>query len=212
AVTAATGTLRNPGGRVVSRCQTPCSFNKIDREQYGLEVTKEGYQPVQTALTVKTGEVKDQKISLESLAKGLFVATEPPGADVFVNGAKQSGQTPVTVPLAPGTYNLVLRLQGYDPYSGSVQVKDNIQTQLNVPLTERNANHVAWAQVESNPAGAEILVDGVPTGQATPARVQVPSGTHRITLKLNGYQLGRRTFQVSEGGSVFISEALKSVP
>jgi eukaryotic-like serine/threonine-protein kinase len=211
-VLGATATLHDPTGRVISRCQTPCSFNNLDPEQYGLEVTKDGYQPVQTALTVKTGEVKDQKISLESLARGLFVSTEPAGADVFINGAKQSGQTPVTVPLAAGSYNLVIRLQGYDPYSGSVQVKENAQTQLNIPLTERNASHVAWAQVESDPKGAEILVDGVPTGQVTPARVQVPSGSHRIILKLDGYQPVKRAFQVSVGGSVFISEPLKAVP
>jgi hypothetical protein len=70
---------------------------------------------------------------------------------------------------------------------------------------------VAWAQVESDPKGAEIFVDGNPTGQTTPARVQVPSGTHRIVLKLGGYQQARRTFQVSEGGSVFISEPLKAI-
>jgi serine/threonine-protein kinase len=208
-VIGATAVLRNLAGRVVNRCQTPCSFNNLDPEQYGLEVAKEGYQPVQTALTVKAGEVKDQKVSLESLAKGLFIASQPPGADVFINGAKQSGQTPVTLPLAAGSYNLVLRLQGYEPYSGAVQVRDNNQTQLNIPLAERNASRVAWAQVETDPKGADILVDGITTGEKTPARVQVPSGTHRITLKLDGYQPVRRTFQVSEGGSVTISEPLK---
>src|SRR5262249_4119416 len=94
-VLGATASLRNDGGRVINRCQTPCSFNDLDPGQYGLDVAKDGYQPVQTALIIKTGEVKDQKIALESLAKGLFVATEPAGADVFINGAKQSGQTPV---------------------------------------------------------------------------------------------------------------------
>jgi len=211
-VLGATAALRSPAGRVLSRCQTPCSFNNLDPQQYALEVTKDGYQPVQTALSIKSGEVKDQKISLESLAKGLFIASDPAGADVFINGAKQSGQTPVTLPLAPGNYNLVLRLQGYEPYSGGVTVKDNVQTQLNISLTERNASHVAWAQVETDPKGAEILVDGTPTGQTTPARVQVPSGTHRITLKLGGYQVVRRMFQVTEGGSVLISESLKTAP
>jgi len=211
-VIGATAVLRGANGSVVDRCQTPCSFNNLVPEQYGLQVNKDGYEPLQTALTVKAGEVKDQKVGLESLAKGLFVATDPAGADIFINGAKQSGQTPVTVPLAPGNYNLVIRLQGYEPYSGGIQVKDNAQTRLNIALTERNANHVAWAQVESAPKGAEILVDGAPTGEITPARVQVPSGTHRITLKLNGYQVVRRTFQVTEGGSVFISEALRATP
>jgi serine/threonine protein kinase len=209
-VIGATAVLRGPAGHVLNKCQTPCSFNDLAPQQYGLEVSKDGYQPVETALTVKAGGVKDQKIALESLAKGLFIASQPPGADVFINGAKQAGQTPVTLPLAPGNYNLVLRLQGYDAYAGPVQVKSNVQTQLNIPLNEHNANHVAWAQVESEPKGAEIFVDGNPTGQTTPARVQVPSGTHRIMLKLGGYQQARRAFQVSEGGSVFISEPLKA--
>jgi serine/threonine protein kinase len=209
-VLGASAILRGPAGHVLKQCQTPCSFNDLDPKQYSLEVTKEGYQPVQTALAIKAGEVKDQKINLESLAKGLFVATQPPGADVFINGAKQSGQTPVTLPLAPGSYNLVLRLQGYEAYSGAVQVKDNVQTQLNIALAERNGNRVAWAQVESDPKGAEILVDGIPTGEVTPARVQVPSGTHHIILKLDGYQQVRRTFQVTEGGSVLISGPLKA--
>jgi eukaryotic-like serine/threonine-protein kinase len=209
-VIGANAVLRGPAGGVLSKCQTPCSFNDLFPQQYGLEITKAGYQPVQTALTVKAGDVKDQKIALESLTNGLFIASQPPGADVFINGAKQSGQTPVTLPLAPGSYNLVLRLQGYEAYAGPIQVKNNIQTQLNIPLTEHNASHVAWAQVESDPKGAEIFVDGNPTGQTTPARVQVPSGTHHITLKMNGYQQARRAFQVSEGGSVFISESLKN--
>ena len=45
----------------------------------------------------------------------------------FINGEKQSGQTPLTLPLPPGKYNVVLRLQGYDAYSGSVQVRDDSQ-------------------------------------------------------------------------------------
>jgi serine/threonine protein kinase len=201
----ATAVLRGPAGRVVNQCQTPCSFNELAPAQYSLEVQKEGYQPMQTALQVKPGSVVDQKVTLESLAKGLYISSRPAGADVFINGAKQSGQTPVTLPLAPGSYNLVLRMPGYDAYAGNVQVKDNIQTQLDVPLKEKSTVKVAWAQVETTPKGAEILVDGTPTGQATPARVQVPAGLHTVTVRLPGYQQVRRTIQASEGGTVNIT-------
>jgi len=154
---------------------------------------------------VKAGSVIDQKATLESLAKGLYLTSRPPGADVFINGAKQSGQTPVTLPLAPGQYNLVVRLPGYEAYAGKVQVKDNIQTQLNLELNAR----VAWAQVDTTPKGAEIFVDGTTTGQTTPARVQMPAGLHTLILSLPGYQQGKRTVQVSEGGTVSVHEALK---
>jgi eukaryotic-like serine/threonine-protein kinase len=208
-VIGATAMLRGPAGRVLSKCETPCSFNNLSPSQYSLEVQKEGYQPVQTALQVKSGEAQDQKIKLESLAKGIYISTQPPGADVFINGAKQAGQTPVTLPLAAGQYNLVLRLQGYQPYAGPIQVKDNIQTQLNMALNEKSAGRIAWAQVNSTPKGAEIIVDGTSTGQFTPARLQVPAGMHTITLRLNGFQVAKRTFQVSEGSTVPIDESLR---
>ena len=209
-VIGATALLHGALGRVLNKCETPCSFNNLTPSRYSLEVVKEGYQSVQTALQVKSGDVQDQKIKLESLAKGIFISSQPPGADVFINGAKQSGQTPLTLPLAPGQYNLVLRLQGYEAYAGNIQIKDNIQTQLtDVPLKEKSASHVAWAQVNSNPKGAEIIVDGTSTGQFTPARVQMPSGMHNVILRLNGYQQAKRTVQVSEGGTVTIDEALR---
>lgn len=207
-VIGATAVLHGPLGRVLSKCETPCSFNNLTPQSYSLEVQKDGYQPVQTALEIKGGEAQDQKIQLEPLAKGIFISTQPPGADVFINGAKQSGQTPVTLPLAPGQYNLVLRMQGYEPYSGSIQVKD-IQTPLHVELTERSTTHVAWAQVNSNPKGAEIIVDGNSTGEFTPARIQVPTGLHTVTLKLNGYQFSKRAFQASEGGTVTVVVPLR---
>jgi hypothetical protein len=208
-VIGASAILHGPAGRVLSKCDTPCSFNNLAPAQYSLEVQKEGYQSVQTALQVKRGDVQDQKIKLESLAKGIFISSKPPGADVFINGAKQSGQTPVTLPLAPGQYNLVLRLPGHEAYAGSIQIKDNIQTRLDdVILSEKSAMRVAWAQVNSDPKGAEIIVDGTSTGQFTPARVQMPAGLHNVTLRLNGYQQGKTTVQVSEGGTVPIELSL----
>jgi eukaryotic-like serine/threonine-protein kinase len=207
-VIGAAALLHGSSGRVVNQCLTPCSFNNLTPDRYSLEVKKDGYQPIQTALQVKQGGVADQKLSLESLAKGLYVASDPPGADVFINGAKQSGQTPVTLPLAAGQYNLVLRLQGYDPYVGSVQVKENVQTQLRTKLNERSMTHVAWAQVNSDPGNAEIFVDGNSTGRFTPARIEVSAGTHVITLKLAGYRPIKRTVSASEGGTVPVNESL----
>jgi serine/threonine protein kinase len=208
-VIGATALLLGPGGRILNRCQTPCSFNNLYPEQYSLEVQKDGYQPVQTALQVNAGRVQDERVKLMSLAKGLYVSSQPAGADVLINGAKQPGQTPVTLPLAPGSYNLVLRLPGYEPYSTNVQVKDNIQTLLDTKLREKSESRVAWAQVTSSPKGAEIVVDGTMTGQLTPARVQLPSGMHVVVVRLEGYQPARRTIQASEGGTVHIEEALR---
>ena len=131
-------TLFGPAGRAISSCQAPCSFNDLVPARYSLQVQKDGYLPVQTAVELKQHESLDQRIYLDALAKGLYVSSRPAGAEVFINGAKQSGQTPTTLPLAPGQYDLVLRIPGYEAYAGHVQVKDNIQTTLDVELKKRH--------------------------------------------------------------------------
>jgi serine/threonine protein kinase len=205
----AVATLFGPAGRELNNCTTPCSFNNLFPERYSLQIRKDGYSTVQTALEPKGGQTLDQKIHLEAVAKGLFVNSRPAGADVFINGAKQSGQTPATLPLAPGQYDLVLRYPGYEAYAAHIQVKDSVQTTLDAELKEKPAGHVAWAQVNSTPGGAEIFVDGAPTGQVSPARVQMQAGSHIIALRLDGYQIAKRAVQASEGGTVNVTEALK---
>jgi serine/threonine-protein kinase len=211
-VIGAKATIFGPAGRALGNCQTPCSFNDLAPARYSLQVQKEGYLQVQTAIELKAGDSLDQKIQLESLQKGLYINSHPAGADIFINGSKQAGQTPTTLPLSAGSYNLVLRLDGYEAYVGQIQVKDNVQTTLDPELKAKGPSHehVAWAQVTSNPAGAEIFVDGTTTGEVTPARVQIPSGTHVIGLRLKGYEFTRRGVEASEGGTVLVTASLKS--
>lgn len=146
--------LYGAAGGVMGKCSTPCGFNDLWPSTYTVEVQKDGQRSAQIALRVVAGKVWEQKILLDesptrelpgktelpregkSLAKGIYIDSKPPGAAVFINGAKQSGQTPLTLPLAPGQYNLVLRLPGYEAYAGRIQVKDDIQTQLNVTLVK----------------------------------------------------------------------------
>jgi eukaryotic-like serine/threonine-protein kinase len=204
-------TIFGPAGRAISSCQAPCTFNDLVPARYSLQVQKDGYLPVQTAVELKQHESLDQRIHLDALAKGLYVSSRPAGAEVFINGAKQSGQTPTTLPLASGQYDLVLRIPGYEAYAGHVQVKDNVQTTLDVELKEKTQVHVAWAQVDSTPGGAEIFVDGAPANQTTPARVQIPMGSHIIAIRLAGYQVAKRGVQASEGGTVNVTEVLRQL-
>jgi eukaryotic-like serine/threonine-protein kinase len=213
---AAVHVLTNTVGAVASlgthagsgrRCETPCSFSGLEPGTYNLAVQKPGFQPVETALQLHAGESVDERLQLEPLSQGLFISSQPAGADVFINGDKQAGQTPVTLPLAPGKYNLVLRIAGYDAYSSQVEVQGDGQARVEAELRQKNG-HVAWAQITSSPGGAEIWIDGVATGQRTPARVEIPSGIHNVVLRLDGYQLARRAVQTSEGGTVTVSQVL----
>ncbi|HUE43053.1 MAG TPA: protein kinase [Candidatus Sulfotelmatobacter sp.] len=70
-------------------------------------------------------------------------------------------------------------------------------------------SRVAWADVKSFPPGAEIIVDERSTGQSTPARIQIPSGVHVVTLHLEGFRDVRRGVDVSDGGTVEVRGLLR---
>jgi hypothetical protein len=176
----------------------------------GIQVTDDIRDDTGNIATPADDSSKRQDIQPTPLAQGLTVTSDPAGADIFINGDKQLGQTPMTLHLAPGKYNVVLRLPGYDAYSGSVEVRDQAQSRVDATLREKNG-HVAWAQVESTPTGAEIWIDGIPTGRRTPARLEISSGIHNIALKLEGYKPSRSAIQASEGGTVSVSPSLQRI-
>lgn len=52
----------------------------------------------------------------------------------------------------------------------------------------------ASVQVTSDPAGAEVSVDGKPEPGVTPLTLSVPPGTHNLTVKLKGFETYRTDF------------------
>ena len=45
-----------------------------------------------------------------------------------------------------------------------------------------------FLSLNSDPAGAEIYIDGRDSGQVTPARITVNAGQHRIALRKEGFK------------------------
>ena len=208
-VIGASAVLRGSTGSLLGTCQTPCSFTHLSPATYTVDVHRDGYRPVQVPVRASPNNVSDLRIALETLAKGVYVSSRPPGADVFLNGSKQPGRTPMKLALEPGQFNIVVKLEGYEAYSEQLQVKNNVQAQLDVLLTP-HANRPAWADVKTEPSGAQIVIDETPTGLTTPARVKTTAGMHRVSLILKGFRPLTRMVLVEEGQTVQISASLQA--
>ncbi len=63
-------------------------------------------------------------------------------------------------------------------------------------------------QLESNPTGADIEIDGSFVGN-TPSDVQVAEGDHTVTVKKTGYKDWERKLKVSAGSSVHLDAELE---
>jgi len=88
----------------------------------------------------KPASRSNQKVQLEPLMQGIVISSVPSGADVFINGDKQSGQTPVHPPASAGQVNLVLVLKGFESYSSTIQVRDDGQSKVNAELVQKNGS------------------------------------------------------------------------
>ncbi len=149
-VIGATAVLHGPYGRVLFECRTPCRFDDLWPATYTVEVNQPGYQPVQRKLQVRAGGIVDERIEMQPAGPAqatqsagsstLYVTSRPNRARVFINGQRQADATPATIRLAPGTYNIVVRKQGFETYFGQVQIKPNEPAQLDIELAPQRQN------------------------------------------------------------------------
>jgi hypothetical protein len=63
-------------------------------------------------------------------------------------------------------------------------------------------------EVRSVPPGADIILNGTNTGRKTPARLELPAGSYRLTIFLRGYAAVQRAIQVEPGQTVTLNESL----
>lgn len=115
---------------------------------------------------------------------GLFVSSEPGEAQVFVDGISigQTSQLDVAM-LAPGRYRLELRKEGFLPDDRMIELRAGDTSFVHVVLTAISGGSI---QVASDP-DATVLLDGVASG-TTPLTLSALPGTHRVTLRRDGFE------------------------
>ena len=145
---------------------------------------------------------EDNLVTPSVVIKGsIFITSIPSGAEIWLQGVNTSQITPDTlINLTPGSYLITLKLQNYNDTTFVVSVDEGQITSMSVTLLI----NLGSIYVSSNPAGAEIWLDGVNTSLTTPNIVtDVLEGLHSVTLKLQDYY--DTTFVVSViGGQISV--------
>lgn len=199
--------LRNVQTSKSRQCTTPCRIGELPAGRYTLNVQKEHFRATQRAISISSGMAVTAQVPLEPVSAELLVVTEPPQAEIFVNGRRRQETTPTTLLLAPGRYTVLARKEGLNPAQTIVELKDRDTRRISLEL-ESIALTTGWVEVRSNPAGAEILVNDEPTGKRTPARLELPAGIHTLTLKLAGFAPQTRTILIEAHRTVIQSQIL----
>lgn len=116
----------------------------------------------------------------------LRITSTPKGATVYIDGAER-GRTPLTLAdMGTGSYDVVLELQGYEPWKETVSVQGERTAELSPELRPPG---YGFLHVDSSPAGADIAIDGKATGRTTPATFEdLPTGRRVLRLTLDFHQ------------------------
>ena len=125
----------------------------------------------------------------------LRITSVPSGANIWLNGKLVGGTPFEDNEIKTSTYNLVIRLAGYQDFIGSLNVREGELTPLMANLTPL----LGMIEVTSEPSGATILLDGQNVG-TTPAKIQkVKPGTREIVLQKTGFANFTTSVKVESG-------------
>ena len=210
-----TGTLdvnSSPSGAKVYingayRGRTPLSLG-LNPGTYDLELRLSGYQTYRARVQVRAGQtsrVSPRLVRVVSTGT-LSIDSSPQGAEVYIAGSFR-GRTPLNITLNEGSYDVELRLPGYQTYRARVQVRAGQTSRLAPRL--QPAVTTGIVEIYSNPSGAETYVDEIFRG-FTPTSVELEAGEHVVEVKKDGYGVYRTRVNVQPGSSMRVNANLTS--
>ena len=170
----------------------------------------------QPSVTVRQVEKRAPKNSRRAPAPAPVVTlgnalidSSPQGAQFQVDGKSDpTWVTPFTVAsLSPGKHIISVSKSGYSSEIRSVDVTAGGTSSLTLHLAPVNALVV----VASTPPGAQVVLDGKPTGRVTPAQFAVEKGSHTVLLRKPGYLDETVTADLGAGQNFQYSPALRAL-
>lgn len=148
----------------------------------------------------------------------LTVVSEPSGASVYADIRDSLltliGTTPLAVEISRGPHGIVVRKDGYEPYTTDVTIAD-AAVAVNVTLTAKPVEPARPATtrfyVTTAPSGAAVTIDGKSIGKTPIKGSDVTKGSHSVKITKDGYET--YTAKLSFGDDpVVVNETLKEKP
>jgi hypothetical protein len=177
--------------------ETPLTLSGIRLGHHRIRVTKEGYVSYEEQVTVTEGERKKVLASLRKMTGILSIRTEPPGANVFIDG-KPVGTSPCeSGDLPPGSYQVRIEKRGYAPWEGSLSVIAGKRIEVPFPIELKAV--VGSLEILSEPSGSKVFLDGEEMGQTPLSLPAVRMGQHRVRVTKEDYDSYEEQVSVTEG-------------
>ena len=194
----------------MDRGTTPITLFDLAPGRHHIKYRLAGYVEADRFVdTNHEGPFIEKNVVLKEEKGLLLLKTEPAGANIVIDGVTV-GQTPrlVTHLAAKDVYNVRLRKAGYQDQLIQVRFEGRR------PLVREETLVLASGTVNvlSDPAGAEVTLNGIVRGK-TPVLVRdVPRGRAVVKFRLDGFDEEVRELAINAGDVQTLSVPLKGQP
>jgi hypothetical protein len=132
----------------------------------------------------------------------ILVTANVAGAKIMVDGTSEPGWVtpyPSAISRPAGSHQVLISKEGYADYEQFVTTEGGKTSTVNAQLVPVHGEVL----VVTTPPGLEVLIDGKSVGPS-PARVTVVPGSHKYTVKREGWDPYEGTVTVGIGAQVTV--------
>ena len=174
--------------------RTPYRSERLKSGEHSVEVVKAMYAPIRQTIKVTDGETLPLRLNL-SANYGLLTVTTDREAEIWINDEKKE-QGRWNGRLTAGMYVVEARRPSHRVVRQSIEIKAGENRELTIGSPEPIYGTL---NINSNPGGADILLNGESCGTTPQIVRQVLIGENRVELIKPGYEKITRFCTVEEG-------------
>ncbi|MBD3166354.1 PEGA domain-containing protein [bacterium] len=160
---------------------TPVQKDQVLSGTHLVRVHKENFFEQERQVTVQDDETTTAHFDLQTSVGYVSIESDPSEALVTLKESGDTlGLTPLQdIPLEPGTYTVLVEKEFYSIEERVLPVALADRQTVSIPLTRAMGN----IRVTSDPSGATVFLDGVPSGETPAVLKDVEAGLHTIRLE-----------------------------
>jgi eukaryotic-like serine/threonine-protein kinase len=216
-------------GRTDPSWVTPFNLPGLAPGQHSVTVARAGYSPETRNIEVASGSKSFLVIQLAQLTAAAVIASQPAGAQIFVDGKDTGKVTPSQISVdKPGPHTFVIRKQGYLEETSSASLQpgqifhfaptlralgsaDDIKLggKFKKLFGGGDTAGMGAVNIKTQPKGAQVAVNNRIVDKFSPVDFFLNPGTYVIDITLSGYKPVHRVIDVQKGGKVSVDESLE---
>ncbi|MGP0020138.1 MAG: PEGA domain-containing protein [Candidatus Sulfotelmatobacter sp.] len=208
---------------------TPFVLTNLQPGQHSIIVSKAGYSTDSRSVAVTSANRATTVIHLAQLMATLIVKSDPPGANIYIDGRDVGPKTPAQVSVDKGQHVVLVRLPGYldetmnsqfvlgqtfnfSPTLRPLGNTDNIKTVGKMSKLfggKGAAPGQATVSIHTQPKGAQIAINQHMLEKNSPVDIALDPGNYVIDISLSGYAPVHKIITADQGGKVVVDEVMQ---